>query len=75
MLRNRLYATLAVFALAGVAACGGEEEPAAGGDAVVTDTLVGTETVTQEVQVQVPDSQAVVTDIDTAKDTVDINQR
>ena len=72
MPRNRLFCTLAVLAIVGVSACkkdAGNEDTGQ-----VTDTLVTADTVTQEIQTTVPDSQEVITDVDTTKDTVDINR-
>lgn len=67
MLSNRLLSAFAVVALAGLAACGGEEvEP----DAMVTDTIVTPEVV--EVPVTVPDTQVITTDVDVDVDTVDV---
>ena len=71
MPRNRLLCTLAVLAVVGAAACNND---AGNREGEVTDTLVTTDTVTQEVQVAVPDTQAVVTSVDTTVDTVDINR-
>jgi ABC-type Fe3+-hydroxamate transport system substrate-binding protein len=72
MQRNRLYCTLALLALVGVTAC--KSDAGSADNAQVTDTLVTTDSVTQEVQVPVQDTQAVVTSVDTTQDTVDINQ-
>ena len=68
MLRNRLFGTVAVLAIVGVAACSGDKANEDTG--AVTDTLITTDTVTQEVQVPVQDTQAVITDVDTTRDTV-----
>jgi hypothetical protein len=70
MSMNRLCGTLALAAVAALAACSNTD---AGDDAAVTDTLVTQDTVTREVEVAVPDTQAVVTDVDTTQDTVDIS--
>lgn len=72
MHRNRLYCTLALLALVGVTAC--KSDAGNANNSQVTDTLVTTDTVTQQVQVPVQDTQAVVTTVDTTKDTVDINK-
>jgi hypothetical protein len=72
MQRNRLYCTLALLAVVGATACKSDADKADNGQ--VTDTLVTTDTVTQQVQVPVQDTQAVVTTVDTTKDTVDINK-
>jgi hypothetical protein len=71
MLRNRLFGTFAVLAIVGLAACSGDNANEDTG--AVTDTLVTTDSVTQEVQVPVQDTQAVITDVDTTRDTVPID--
>lgn len=72
MHRNRLFCTVAAFAIFGLAAC--SSDSANQDDGAVTDTLVTMDTVTQEVQVPVQDTQAVITDVDTTTDTVSIDQ-
>ncbi len=71
MHRNRLFSAFAVLAIIGVAACGDKANEDNG---AVTDTLVTTDSVTQEVQVPVQDTQAVITDVDTTRDTVPIGE-
>lgn len=85
MPKTRLFLTLAVVPLFGLAACGGDEPEAdvdvdaAGG--VVTDTLVNRDTTMVPVTTPVvtADSAAVVVDADTAidvaRDTVPLNRR
>ena len=70
MPRNRLFCTLAVLAVVGAAACNKADNQ----EGAVTDTLITTDTVTQKVEVAVPDTQAVITSVDTTVDTVDINR-
>jgi hypothetical protein len=72
MHRNRLYCTLAVLAIVGTTAC--KKDAGNANNSQVTDTLVTTDTVTQQVQVPVQDTQAVVTTVDTTKDTVNIDK-
>lgn len=81
MPKTRLFLTLAVLPLFGLAACGGDETEAGAGTAegVVTDTLVNRDTT--QVPVTTPvvtaESSAVVvqadTAIDTDRDTVPLN--
>ncbi|HET8657097.1 MAG TPA: hypothetical protein VFL93_16345 [Longimicrobiaceae bacterium] len=72
MQRNRLLGVVAIAALAGVAACGGNDTGADSANVANVDTVVQQDTTTMQVPVTVPDSQAVVTTVDTSKDTVDI---
>lgn len=72
MLKNRLLSAFAVVSLAGLAACGGEEEVA--DDAMITDTLVTPTTETVEVPVTVPDTAVVTRDVDVDVDTVDVEE-
>ena len=76
MLRSRLLGVAAVVGLVGLAACGGNDDNAAAGadssNVASVDTTVTQDTITEKVPVTVPDSQAVVTQVDTSKDTVDI---
>lgn len=75
MLNKRAVSLLSIFAVAGLAACGGEAEVA--DDAVVTDTLVSQETEMVEVPVTVPDTALVTqdVDVDVDVDTVDVPPR
>lgn len=73
MLGNQLKALVAVFAVVGLAACGGDDTATT--DGMVTDTLIEQEQTTVEVPTVVPDTSVVVTDVDTTRDTVDIGPR
>lgn len=74
MLKNRLFSMLAIGALVGFAACGGEAEE--GADVVTTDTL--TTPGTEMVEVPTTDTSVVTTEIsvDTAidADTTQVSQ-
>jgi hypothetical protein len=72
MQRNRLLGVVAIALLVGVAACSGNDTGADSANVADVDTIVQQDTTTAEVPVTVPDSQAVVTTVDTSKDTVDI---
>jgi ABC-type Fe3+-hydroxamate transport system substrate-binding protein len=83
MPKNRLFLTLAVLPLVGLAACGGGEPEAdaeaTAAEGVVTDTLVNQDTTLAPVvtPVTTAESAAVVVDADTAidvaRDTVPLN--
>ena len=74
MRRNASTLLIAFVALAGLAACG-DNDADVGDNAQVTDTLISQDTTTVEMPVTVPDTAAVITSVDTAKDTVDIGPR
>ncbi|MDQ3389674.1 MAG: hypothetical protein M3483_09240 [Gemmatimonadota bacterium] len=71
MLKNRLFAVIALSGLVGLAACGGDDEVIDDG-AIATDTSLYTETDTELAPVMAPvttvDTGAVVTTVETDVD-------